>query len=131
LSGDVYSMNVNLYRVLYVKGENAIIMLKILVTTVQNLCTPEIHVLPPSADFSTRNVCVKAVSLCTPLSRMGTGGINRLFLNFDTRYRYFVTSLSRSFFYVLLRVVFRVGCLLCVLVITVLHAVCSGNILFL
>jgi len=98
-------MNVNLYRVLYVKGENAIFMLKIVVTTVQNLCTPEIHVLPPSADVSTRNVCVvccvKAVTLCTPRSRMGTGGIIRLFLNFDSRYRWmviFVASLSRSVF---------------------------------
>jgi len=42
-----------LYRFLYVKGENAIIILKILVTTVQNLCTPEI--LPPNANVSTRN----------------------------------------------------------------------------
>jgi len=44
---------VNLYRFLYVKDENAIIMLKILVTTVENLCTPEI--LPPSANVSKRN----------------------------------------------------------------------------
>jgi len=46
-------MNGNLYKFLYVKGENAIIMLKSLVTTVQNLCTPEI--LPPSVNVSARN----------------------------------------------------------------------------
>jgi hypothetical protein len=78
--------------------------------------------------------CVKVVSLCTPRSRMGTGGIIRLFLNFDTRYRWMVncvTSLSRSiFFYVLLHVVSLVSCLLCVLVITLLHVVCSGNTFF-
>jgi len=45
-------MNVNLYRFLYVKGENAIIMLKSLVITVQNVCSPEIR--PPSANVSTR-----------------------------------------------------------------------------
>lgn len=66
---------------------------------------------------------------------MGTGGIVQLFLNFDTRYRWmviiFVASVKVNFFYILLHAFSHVSCLLCVLVITVLHTVCSENTLFL